>query len=121
MKRVVWIFVLGVVGLAAALTLTVAALALAGNDVGSVVHPALSDPSRSPAAATNSPGEDRSDGPSATSSASAPGDDRATDGPGEDSSDEGSGGSSGNSDSSGSGSGSSGEDSSGEDHSDDDD
>lgn len=41
MKKVIWLVVLGIGGLAAAISMTVGALALAGSDVGSVVQPTL--------------------------------------------------------------------------------
>jgi hypothetical protein len=41
MKRVVTMIVLGIGGLVAATAMTVGALALAGNDLGDVVHPRL--------------------------------------------------------------------------------
>ena len=41
MKRIIGLVVLGIAGLAAAIALTVGALALAGGDVGSVVQPTL--------------------------------------------------------------------------------
>lgn len=67
MKRVIGSVVLGIGGLAAAVALTVGALALAGSDVGSVVQPTLT-PSES-GARSPSPSE-RDDHPSSTPSPS---------------------------------------------------
>ena len=101
--------VLGVGGLAAAIALTVGALALAGSDVGSVVQPALTPSipgSRSPGP---SAGEDR---PSSTPSPSVDDHGGASGGSGSDDH-SGSGSSGSGSSGSGSGSGSSGSGSSG--------
>lgn len=86
--------VLGIGGLAAAIALTVGALALAGNDVGSVVQPTLvPSASRSPSSALSPSGDDD---PSSTPSPSV--DDHGGDADPDDNSGSGS-------DSSGSGSG----------------
>jgi len=95
-KKVIGLVVLGIGGLAAAIALTVGALALAGSDVGSVVQPTLTSASgsQSPrASSTPSPSVDDHGGASGSG-----------DSPGSDNSDPGSSGSG----SSGSGSGSSG-------------
>jgi hypothetical protein len=65
-KKVIGMVVLGIVGLAAAIALTVGALALAGNDVGSVVQPALASPGSRSASSVPSPSgeEDASSTPS---------------------------------------------------------
>ncbi len=65
MKKAIGMVVLGIAGLAAAVALTVGALALAGDQVGSVVQPTLA-PSRS---ASSSPGPSRAT-PSVSPSAS---------------------------------------------------
>jgi hypothetical protein len=66
-KKVIVMAVLGIGGLAAAIALTVGALALAGNEVGSVVQPTLI-PSESGSLASSPSGDDE---PSASSSPSA--------------------------------------------------
>jgi hypothetical protein len=60
MKKVVGLVVLGIGGLAAAIALTVGALALAGDDVGKVVQPALTPSTPGSRAPGPSAGEDRS-------------------------------------------------------------
>jgi hypothetical protein len=121
-KRSVSIVVLGLGGLVAAVALTLGALALAGEDVGQVVQPALTGEGDRTATATASHrgddhGGERSDSPSATPSADDHGGDSGHDGPGSgDASGHGSGsGDSSGSGSSGSGSGDSSESGSGDD------
>ena len=101
MKRVIGLVVLGIGGLAAAIALTVGALALAGSDVGSVVQPTLVPSGSGSGAANPSMGDDD---PSSTPSPSV--DDHG--GAGSPSPDDHSGSGSSGSGSSGSGSGSSG-------------
>jgi hypothetical protein len=110
-KRTIAMIVLGIGGLAAAIALTVGALALAG-DVGTVVQPRLT-PSRSESASntpTPSPDEDRSETPSPSVDDHAGSDDASGDnsGSGSDNSGPGSDSSGSGSDGSGSGSGDSG-------------
>jgi hypothetical protein len=64
-KKVIGLVVLGIVGLAAAIALTVGALAFAGGDVGSVVQPTLvpSD-SRSPSTSPSKGDDHASSSPS---------------------------------------------------------
>lgn len=65
MKKVIGLVVLGIGGLAAAVALTVGALALAGDDVGSVVQPTvLPSGSRSPTPSTSKAEDHRSPTPS---------------------------------------------------------
>jgi hypothetical protein len=117
MKRIVGTIVLGLAGFAAAIGLTVGALALAGDDVGTVVQPNLGV-SRSPARSgspSDTPSPSRDDRASVTPSPSADdhGEDLGSDdnsGPGSDNSGPGSDNSGPGSDSSGSGSSGSGSD-----------
>jgi hypothetical protein len=112
-KKVIGMVVLGIGGLAAAIALTVGALALAGDEVGSVVQPSLGPSgSGSPSRATSpSRGDDEpaltpspsvDDHGGGTGSDDLSGSDNS--GPGSDSSGSGSDGSGSGSDSSGSGS-----------------
>jgi hypothetical protein len=101
-KKVIGLVALGIVGLVAAIALTVGALALAGSDVGSVVQPTLI-PSESRSGAS-SPSES-DDHPSSTPSPSVDDHGGASGSP---SPDDHSGSGSSGSGSSGSGSGSSG-------------
>jgi hypothetical protein len=112
MKKVVGLVVLGIGGLAAAIAITVGALALAGSDVGNVVQPTLTPSNHGSRAPGPSAGDDRS---SSTPSPSVDDHGGATGGSGsDDHSGSGSSGSgSSGSGSSGSGSGSSGSGSSG--------
>ena len=129
MKRIVVIVLLGLAGIVAATSLTLGALAVAGDEVGSVVRPRLDEGRKGPSVApsatsTRSPDPDRGNAGGSPSEASSTSSDdgggSSTPEPGED----------GGSDSSGSGSDGSGSDDSGsedsdsggsEDHSDDDD
>ncbi len=118
MRKVVVIVLLGLAGLIAATSLTLGALAVAGDEVGSIVRPRLDEsrdgPSVAPSASsTKSPEPDRGNGsPTHSEASSTPSEDASgssTSEPGDD----------GGSDSSGSGSDDSGSGS--EDHSEDDD
>lgn len=108
MKRSVSLVVLGLSGLAAAVAMTLGALALAGGDVGQVVQPVLTGEGQPTATATSSPhrddhGGEGSERPSASPSADDHGGDSGHDSSGSgDTSGHGSGSGSG---SSGSGSG----------------
>ena len=102
MKKAILLAVLGIGGLAAAIALTVGALALAGNEVGSVVQPTLA-PSASRSLAPSPSGDD---GPSSSPSPSA--DDHGGDADPDDNSGSGSDNSGSGSDNSGSGSDNSG-------------
>ena len=64
MKKAIVMVVLGIGGLAAAIALTVGALALAGNDVGSVVQPTLIPSEARSLAASPSGDDDPSTSPS---------------------------------------------------------
>jgi len=102
-KKVIGLVVLGIGGLAAAIALTVGALALAGSDVGSVVQPTLTSESgsQSPRASEGDDHPSSTPSPSVDDHGGASG---SRDSPGSDNSGPGSSGSG----SSGSGSGSSG-------------
>ncbi len=107
MKKTIGMVLLGLGGLAAAIGLTVGALALAGDDVGSVVQPTLESSSSNGASPSGSSAETRSPSPSVddhgdddgTATASPSVDDHGGDGSGSDDP-------SGSDDHSGSGSGS---------------
>jgi hypothetical protein len=106
-KKVIGMVVLGIGGLAVAVALTLGALALAGDEVGDVVQPALT-PSRS-SSDTASPSQgDRSETPSPSVDDHGGSSSGSDDPPGDDNSGSGS-------SNSGSGSGSSGSGSSGSD------
>jgi hypothetical protein len=105
-KKAIVMVVLGIGGLAAAIALTVGALALAGDDVGSVVQPTLT-PSRSSSDAPSPSQGDRSVTPS-PSVDNHGGTSGSDDPPGDDDSGSGSSNSGSGSSNSGSGSGSSG-------------
>jgi hypothetical protein len=112
MKKTIGMVLLGIGGLAAAIALTVGALALAGDDVGSVVQPTLDPSSAGGSAETRSPSPSVDDhGDDGTTTASPSVDDHGGGGSGSDDpsgSDDHSGSGSGSGSDSNSGSGSSG-------------
>jgi hypothetical protein len=101
MRKTIGMVLLGLGGLAAAIGLTVGALAIAGDDVGSVVQPTLESPSSGSSAGTpsSSPSVDDRGDDDGTPTASPSVDDHGGDGSGSDDP-------SGSDDHSGSGSGS---------------
>jgi hypothetical protein len=108
-KKGIGMVVLGIGGLAAAVALTLGALALAGDDVGDVVQPALT-PSRSTTDAPSSSEADRSETPSPSVDDHGGSSSGSDDPPGDDNSGSGSSNSGSGSENSGSGSDGSGSD-----------